>query len=122
MKLLSLCTAVLAATLAVPAVAQSDAPLHKQNGVLVNAAGMTVYTFDKDSGKKSACSGQCTENWPPVVASTTVLSPPYSTIKRDDGTMQLTYKGKPLYTFAQDKAPGDKKGDKVKNVWHAVTE
>jgi predicted lipoprotein with Yx(FWY)xxD motif len=122
MKSLSLCTALLGAALALPAFAQSDAPLHKQNGVLVNASGMTVYTFDKDSGKKSACTGQCTDNWPPVVASTTVLSPPYSAIKRDDGSMQLTYKGKPLYTFAKDKAPGDKKGDKVKDVWHAVTD
>ena len=122
MKSFSLWSAVLIAALAAPAFAQSDGPLHKQNGVMVNAAGMTVYTFDKDSGKKSACTGKCAENWPPVQASTTVLSPPYSTIKRDDGSMQLTYKGKPLYTFMQDKAPGDKKGDKVKDMWHVVTD
>lgn len=123
MKSFSLCTAVILAALAAPAQAQDDAPLHKQNGVLVNAAGMTVYTFDKDKRHKSECTGACSTNWPPVQASTSVLPPPFSTIKRPDGSMQMTYKGKPLYTFAKDKAPGDKAGDKLMNgAWHAVTD
>jgi predicted lipoprotein with Yx(FWY)xxD motif len=122
MKSFSLGTALLAALLAGPALAADSAPVHKANGVLVDAKGMTVYTFDKDSAGKSACTGQCTENWPPVQAGSATLAPPYSSITRDDGSKQLAYKGKPLYTFAKDKAPGDKKGDKVKDVWHAVTD
>ena len=40
-----------------------------------------------------------------------------ATITRDDGTMQVTYNGMPLYGFAADKAPGDTKGDGVGGVW-----
>jgi predicted lipoprotein with Yx(FWY)xxD motif len=83
---------------------------------------MTVYTFDKDTANsgKSACSGSCAENWPPVQAGDAQPAAPYSTVTRDDGSKQLAYKGKPLYTFAKDKKAGDKTGDKVKDVWHVV--
>jgi predicted lipoprotein with Yx(FWY)xxD motif len=43
-------------------------------------------------------------------------------IKRDDGTMQWADEGKPLYLFAQDKKPGDVKGDGKNGVWHVVKE
>jgi predicted lipoprotein with Yx(FWY)xxD motif len=122
MKSFSLGTAVLAALLAGHVLAADPVPVHKSNGVLVDAKGMTVYTFDKDSGGKSACTGPCNDNWPPVQAGTGTLAAPYSSITRDDGSKQLAYKGKPLYTFAKDKVPGDKKGDKVKDIWHAVTD
>lgn len=124
MKSLSLVAAVIsAAALAGPVLAQDDAPLHKQNGVLVDPRGMTVYSFDKDTRRKSACTGPCADNWPPVQASTAVLPLPFNTIKRPDGTLQITYKGKPLYTFIKDKNPGDKNGDKLMNgAWHAVTD
>jgi predicted lipoprotein with Yx(FWY)xxD motif len=122
MKSFRLCTAVLATLLAGHVLAADTAPLHKSNGVLVDAKGMTVYTFDKDSGGKSACTGQCTDNWPPVQAGTATLSEPYASVTRDDGSKQLTYKGKPLYTFTKDSKPGEKKGDKVKDAWHVVTD
>lgn len=122
MKSLSLCAALIAAAFAGPVQAQDDAPLHKQNGVMVDPRGMTVYTFDKDKRRKSVCLDKCAENWPPVQASTAVLSPPFNTIKRPDGTLQMTYKGKPLYTFIKDKNPGDKTGDNLmQGAWHAVT-
>jgi predicted lipoprotein with Yx(FWY)xxD motif len=121
MKSVSLGTAFLTALLALPAVA-ADPPVHKMNGVLVDSKGMTVYTFDKDSSGKSACTGQCAENWPPVAAGDATLSAPYSSVTRDDGSKQLAYKGKPLYTFVKDKKAGDKSGDKVRDVWHAVTD
>jgi predicted lipoprotein with Yx(FWY)xxD motif len=122
MKSVSLGTALLASLLAFPAFAADSVPVHKANGVLVDSKGMTVYTFDKDTADKSACTGQCTENWPPVQAGNAQLAAPYSSITRDDGTKQLAYKGKPLYTFAKDKKAGDKTGDKVKDVWHVVTD
>jgi predicted lipoprotein with Yx(FWY)xxD motif len=45
------------------------------------------------------------------------------TVKRPDGAMQVTYKGMPLYTFVQDQAAGDAKGQGIKDVgtWTAVT-
>lgn len=124
MKSVSLGTAILCALLALPAVAADTAPVHKSGGMLVDAKGMTVYTYDKDSANsgKSACTGPCADNWPAVQAGDAKLSAPYGSITREDGTKQLTYKGKPLYTFMKDKKAGDKAGDKVKDVWHVVTD
>ena len=41
-------------------------PVSYAGGVLVNAGGMTVYTFDKDpaGSGKSVCNGNCATNWP----------------------------------------------------------
>ena len=124
MKSVKLGTAMIAALLCLPAFAADSAPVHKANGMLVDASGMTVYTFDKDSANsgKSACSGQCSENWPAVKAGSAPLAAPYSAITREDGSKQLAYKGKPLYTFVKDKKAGDKAGDKVKDMWHVVTD
>jgi len=46
-----------------------------------------------------------------------------ATVKRPDGSVQVTYKGTPLYTFAQDQSPGQAHGQGVKDVgtWSAVT-
>ena len=92
-----------------------------QNGVMVNSANMTVYTFDKDiaNSGKSACNGPCAALWPPVAA-TGNESGDFSAVTRDDGSKQLAYKGKPLYLFAKDQKPGDKTGDGVKGVWHVI--
>lgn len=93
----------------------------KKDGVLVNAAGMTVYTFDKDSAGsgKSACNGPCIDNWPAVAPGENVMAP-YSVITRDDGSKQLAYHGKPLYLFKKDTKPGDRNGDNLKEIWHVV--
>jgi predicted lipoprotein with Yx(FWY)xxD motif len=123
MKFISFGTALLAAALALPALA-ADPPVKKAHGVLADASGMTVYTFDKDTADsgKSACSGTCAQNWPPVMAGDAPLTAPYSAITREDGSKQLAYKGKPLYTFKKDKKAGDKTGDKAMNAWHVVTD
>ncbi len=96
-------------------------PAMMSGGVLTDSAGMTLYTFDKDTANsgKSACNGPCAALWPPVAA-TGSLSGDYSAITRDDGTRQLAYKGKPVYLFAKDQKPGDKLGDNVKDVWHVI--
>ena len=99
-------------------------PVKKADGILVDNAGMTVYTFDKDvaNSGKSTCNGACAANWPAVPAGDAQVSAPYSTVTREDGSKQLAYKGKPLYLFAADKKPGDRKGDKVKDIWHVVND
>lgn len=116
MKYLALSFAALLSTAAIAA-----EPLKKNDGVYVNAAGMTVYTFDKDvaNSGKSACMDACLKNWPAVPASGD-LGGAWSAITRDDGSRQLAYKGKPLYLFAGDKKAGDRNGDNVKEIWHVV--
>ncbi|MFC5510096.1 hypothetical protein ACFPOU_03010 [Massilia jejuensis] len=117
--------ATLATTVVVSACATVAGPaITKSNGVMVNESGMTLYTFDKDiSGSgKSACSGPCAALWPAVPATAASYSPPYSVITRDDGAKQLAWNGKPLYLYAQDTRPGERKGDNFKNVWHVVAD
>jgi predicted lipoprotein with Yx(FWY)xxD motif len=90
--------------------------------VLTDAKGMTLYTFDKDSGGKSACNGPCATNWPPLMAPADAKpADGYTVIKRDDGSMQWAYKGKPLYGWVKDQKPGDITGDGFLNgAWHAA--
>jgi len=88
--------------------------------VLTDAKGMTLYTFDKDAGGKSACNGACAGNWPPLMAAASDKADgSYTVIKRNDGLMQWAYRGKPLYTWKNDKKAGDITGDGFLNgAWH----
>jgi predicted lipoprotein with Yx(FWY)xxD motif len=90
------------------------------NGRIVNADGMTLYTFDKDvTPGVSACTGGCMSNWPAATAdSTDKPSGDWSLLPRADGAQQWAYKGHPLYRYAADKQAGDAKGDGFKDVWH----
>ena len=99
-------------------------PIKVSDGILVNGAGMTIYTFDKDvaGSGKSSCNGECATMWPPVPLTVTWIESPYSIVTRDDGSKQLAYKGRPLYLFAGDTRPGERKGDKMNGVWHVVTD
>jgi len=75
---------------------------------LTDAKGMSLYTFDKDSGGKSACNSPVRRNWPLLKAEASdQASDNYTIITRDDGGKQWAYKGKPLYTFAKDQKAGD---------------
>jgi predicted lipoprotein with Yx(FWY)xxD motif len=90
---------------------------------LTTGDGMTLYVFDKDvpGSGKSACNGPCAANWPPQPAGDD--SKPfgkYTVVKRDDGTKQWAYNGRPLYTWSKDKKPGDRSGDNFNNVWHVA--
>jgi predicted lipoprotein with Yx(FWY)xxD motif len=88
---------------------------------LVDAKGMTLYTFDKDSAGKSVCNGPCAQNWPPLMAATASGVADWTVIARDDGSKQWAYMGKPLYTWAKDSKPGDTTGDGVNNnAWHVA--
>jgi predicted lipoprotein with Yx(FWY)xxD motif len=86
--------------------------------ILVNSEGMTLYYFQKDQkgSGKSKCEGACAEAWPPLTtegepeAMTGVKAAMLGTIKRDDGSTQVTYAGWPLYTFVEDKKPGEDNG------------
>jgi predicted lipoprotein with Yx(FWY)xxD motif len=86
----------------------------------VNSKGMSLYTFDKDTGGKSACNGPCATNWPPLMAADgEKAGADMSVVPRDDGKKMWAYKGKPLYTFAKDTKAGDTNGDGFLNgAWH----
>jgi predicted lipoprotein with Yx(FWY)xxD motif len=96
--------------------------------ILVGEDGKTLYIFKKDGGGKSACNGDCATKWPPFVleADETVtagdgVTGNLATIARDDGSMQVTYNGAPLYYFAADAAAGDVKGQGLNDVWFVAT-
>ncbi|NUZ04505.1 COG4315 family predicted lipoprotein [Piscinibacter koreensis] len=102
----------------------AQAPARMSNGVLVGANGMTLYTFDNDKAAgKSACNGPCATLWPPLAAGASDQPQgSWSVITRDDGSRQWAYKGKPVYFYQADKAPGDKAGDNFRGVWHIINE
>jgi len=96
--------------------------------VLVDDKGMTLYTSsgDKTPGT-SSCTGTCAKVWPPLTVTGTptyaasLTASAFSTITRADGTTQLAYNGKPLYTFASDAAAGDTTGQGVGGFSVATT-
>jgi predicted lipoprotein with Yx(FWY)xxD motif len=89
--------------------------------VLATPAGMTLYTYDKDVRGKSTCYGNCALTWPPLLGdSRSRPAGNLTLVARKDGTKQWAFDGKPLYTFVQDKKPGQVKGDGFNNVWHVV--
>lgn len=87
--------------------------------ILTDSHGMSLYTFAKDKQARSACNGDCAVKWPPLTAKPgDKPEGHFGIIARDDGALQWTYKGKPLYTWVKDTKSGDVTGDGVKGVWH----
>jgi len=89
--------------------------------VVSTSDGMTLYTFDRDSAGQSACTAECAQYWHPYLANGTYK--PFgkmTIIARADGSRQWAYDGHPLYTFVQDTAPGEIKGNDFHNQWHVV--
>ncbi|MGN6170179.1 MAG: COG4315 family predicted lipoprotein [Solirubrobacteraceae bacterium] len=95
--------------------------------ILVNANGMTLYRLSGEKADKFICTSTvCLQNWHPLIASSARPNGSVGSltvIKRPNGTMQVAYKGQPLYTFVGDTSPGQDKGQGVKDVgtWDAVT-
>ena len=107
------------ATVGVPVTGEAtvnSADVGTYGTVLVNGDGMPLYVFSMDTGGTSACTGDCTTEWTPLAsqgspaAGDGVDATLLGTITRDDGTMQVTYNGHPLYTFASDTGAGDAAG------------
>ena len=116
-KKLPLSVLALVAVLASAAHAQPVA----RDGLLADAAGRTVYTFDKDTAGKSNCAGGCLAAWPMFVAKPGAKPQgDFSLIEATGGQQQWTIKGKPLYYFAGDTQPGERSGDGSGGVWRVV--
>jgi len=93
---------------------------------LVDAQGMTLYYFTRDSAGKSSATAQVIANWPIFYAASIVVPSnldvgDFGTITGFEGQMQTTYKGWPLYYYIKDVASGDTVGQGVGGVWYVVS-
>lgn len=129
----ALCATALAALL-VPTVAagQASRRVAKQaenptlgRTILTTTSGRTLYSLSAETNGRFICTGACAVTWRPLVipAGVKPTGPvKLGTIKRPEGKTQVTFKGRPLYSFSGDSKAGDVKGEGIKDVgtWHAA--
>lgn len=86
---------------------------------LTDPKGMTLYIFTKDAPNVSNCNDGCATTWPPYLAPSNggTLPADITVFKRNEGTWQYAWAGKPLYYYAGDKAPGDTTGQGIGGIW-----
>jgi predicted lipoprotein with Yx(FWY)xxD motif len=96
--------------------------------ILVDSQGMTLYHLSGEQNGKFICtSSACVGVWHPLVAPSSGTPSgevgSLGTVKRPEGTVQVTYKGTPLYTFTGDQQSGETKGQGIKDVgtWSVIT-
>jgi len=103
--------------------------------VLVDDGGAALYASEEESDGKIRCTASCLEFWMPLAApgggkpsAGEGVDAEVATVERPDGTMQVTYDGKPLYRFSEDAKPGQVTGDGLSDefdgksfTWHAAT-
>lgn len=95
--------------------------------ILTDANGMTLYFFLNDTSSESTCYDDCAGNWPSFAtegepqAGAGIDASLLGTTTRTDGTVQITYNGKPLYLFAGDQNPGDTNGQGIGDVWYVAS-
>ena len=98
--------------------------------ILVDGRGRTLYLFEKDRRGMSACSGLCTTYWPPLLTNGKSLASKgakrslLASIRRADGSRQVTYAGHPLYFFSGDSKRGQTNGEGLTDfgaLWDAVS-
>jgi predicted lipoprotein with Yx(FWY)xxD motif len=105
---LSSATATMASEQAAPTLTARSSSFGK---VLSDGRGFVLYAFTKDR-RTSACSGACAKAWPPYVvrgavrAGAGVKASLLGTVRRANGSRQVTYAGRPLYYYVGDKKPG----------------
>jgi len=97
--------------------------------ILVDAEGLSLYLFTKDTqgGESSSCNDECAMEWLPLLSQGSPIVGEgvdnllLGTITREDGSVQVTYNGWPLYRFVDDATLGDTKGQGMENLWFLVT-
>jgi predicted lipoprotein with Yx(FWY)xxD motif len=91
--------------------------------ILVDSKGMTLYVDEKDKPGAPNCTGACLTVWPPLAAPATPTfgagldATKFTTVTASDGTKQLAVDGFPLYTWTNDKKPGDTTGQDVNGFY-----
>lgn len=93
--------------------------------ILTTVKGRTLYSLSAETGGKFICTGSCLSAWRPLIVARTVQAtgPVHlAQVERPDGRIQVTYKGRPLYTFSGDSKAGDVNGEGIKDVgtWRAA--
>jgi predicted lipoprotein with Yx(FWY)xxD motif len=95
--------------------------------VLATSRGMTLYYYSKDKpgSGTSACAGSCASVWPPLTGPAqapagVTLPGPIGSITRPGGVQQVTVNGFPVYTYANDKSPGQVTGNGIGGKWHVI--
>ena len=100
--------------------------------VLVDSAGKALYAPDEEADSSVICTGDCTSFWIPLTIdggapSGNSLPGELGVARRGDGTRQVTFDGKRLYTFVEDE-PGEVTGDGLSDAfdgqqftWHVVS-
>lgn len=87
--------------------------------VLVDGHGYTLYAYLPDHRGRPRCTGYCAKQWPPLVLPNGVSHPAagaglnrslLGTVRRANGTLQVTFNGWPLYLYVDDSAPGQATG------------
>jgi len=87
--------------------------------------GYTLYVFDNDLGTAgSTCNDGCASNWPPVLVTDNEVDniKGLAMVMRDDGSMQATYLGRPLYFYVGDTQANDMNGQGVNDAWWKVSQ
>ena len=100
--------------------AGSGIPARFADGRLVDAAGMSLYTFDRDRTDvdKRVCVDGCERRWPPFTAAPDLRGRgAYHVRIWADGVRQWMYLGRPLYRSTLDRAPDDTAGEGDENLW-----
>jgi predicted lipoprotein with Yx(FWY)xxD motif len=101
--------------------------MDKQLGeVLTTANKQAIYVWNSEPKGKIRCTGACAKAWPPVIVKKGVTVPmhyagikgDFGTIRRPDGSRQLTLNRRALYTYAHEE-PGQVLCNDVDN-WFAV--
>ena len=102
--------------------------------VLVDSQGNALYTPEQEANGKILCTGECESEWMPLTVkgnskptAASNVSGQVGTVKRPDGSEQVTLDGAPLYTFAEDGGPGQVTGDGESDsfggqsfTWHVI--
>lgn len=110
------------------------ATVDRVGDVLVDSQGDALYSPDQETGGKVLCTDACASIWIPLTlpageqpTGSSDVSSQLGLIRRPDGAEQVTYEGKPLYTFAEDPSPGEVTGNGVADdfggtsfTWHVA--
>ncbi len=125
--------AAIGAGVAVAATAQHPGTVNtgatKYGTVVVSSTGRTLYHLTVEKRGKIACTGTCAKAWPPLTiktgskptAGTGIKQSKLGTIKRPDGTMQVTYNGFALYRYGDDAKKGEAEGQGESHVWFTIS-
>ena len=99
----------------------------KAETILATPQGLTLYYFTPDSTTKTACTGGCPKNWPPLLFTGSgtplgdaSLSGPLSALTDANGN-QVQYNGHLLYTYSGDTAAGETTGEGLFGKWFVCT-